>query len=76
MKGADEKIRLMKNKIEQYELKLADKEIIDVIEKHSKLAQSEDNRTFAEFKSTVEALKQELAITKARNAIELEDLRK
>ena len=67
---------MMKNKIEQYELKLADRDIIDVIEKHGKLSQSEDNRAFAEFKSTVEALKQEIAIAKARNAIELEDLRK
>ena len=76
VKSVEDKLRLMKNKIEQYELKLADRDIIDVIEKHGKLSQSEDNRAFAEFKSTVEALKQEIAIAKARNAIELEDLRK
>ena len=34
----EDKLRLMKNKIEQYELKLADREIIDVIEKHGKLS--------------------------------------
>jgi len=38
VKSADEKLRLMKNKIEQYELKLADKEIVDVIDKHSKIS--------------------------------------
>lgn len=37
-KKADEKLRLMKNKIEQYEIKLADNEILDVIEQHEKLA--------------------------------------
>ncbi len=47
----------MKNKIDQYEIKLADNEILDVIEKHEKLAQSEENRSFAEFKSSVEALR-------------------
>lgn len=66
----------MKSKIEQYEIKLSDNEIVDVIEKHEKLAQSEENRSFAEFKASVEAMKQELAIAKARHAIELEDLRK
>lgn len=75
-KAADEKLRLMKSKIEQYEIKLSDTEIVDVIDKHEKLAQSEENRAFAEFKASVEAMKQELAIAKARHAIELEDLRK
>jgi|LauGreDrversion4_2_1035121.scaffolds.fasta_scaffold32652_8 tellurite resistance protein len=66
----------MKNKIEQYELKLSENEIFDVVAKHEKLSQSEENKTFAEFKATVEALRQELNIAKARHAIEFEDLRK
>ena len=66
----------MRNKIEQYEIQLADTDIVDVVDKHGKLAQSEENRSFAEFKSSVEAMKQELVIIRARNAIELEDLRK
>ncbi len=41
----------MKNKIEQFEIKLSDFEIIDVIDKHSKLSSAEDNRIFAEFKA-------------------------
>lgn len=75
-KSADDKIRLMKNKIEQYEVRLADKDVVDVIDKHAKLSQTEESRAFAEFKASVEVLKQELAITKARHAIELDDLRK
>ncbi len=75
-KTADEKIRLMKNKIEQYQIKLSEFEIVDVIDKHQKLSQASENRSFAEFKAQVSALKQELAISKARHAIELEDLRK
>ena len=47
----------MKSKIEQYEIKLSDNEIVDVIGKHEKLSQSEENRTFAEFKASVEAMK-------------------
>ncbi len=45
----------MKNKIEQYELRLADKEMVDVLDKHAKLSKTEESRAFAEFKSTVEA---------------------
>jgi Na+/phosphate symporter len=37
-KAADDKIRLMKNKIEQYELKLSENEIFDVVAKHEKLS--------------------------------------
>jgi hypothetical protein len=50
-KKADEKLRLMKNKIEQYEIKLSDFEILDVIDKHQKISQSSENRSFAEFKA-------------------------
>ena len=75
-KQADDKLRLMKNKIQQYEIKLSDNEIVDVLEKYQNLAQSSENRTFAEFKASVESLKQELIIVKARHVIELEDLGK
>lgn len=37
-KAADDKLRLMKSKIEQYEIKLSDNEIVDVIGKHEKLS--------------------------------------
>lgn len=76
MKAADDKIRLMKNKIEQYQVRLSDSEIIDVIERHGKLAQSDENRAFAEFKAQVEGMKQETTIAVTRHDIELEDLRK
>jgi hypothetical protein len=76
MKQADEKLRLLKGKIDQYELKLSDTQLVDVIAKHDALANSQENRSFAEFRATVEALKQELSIAKARHAIELEDLRR
>ncbi len=49
---------------------------MDVIARHEALANSEENRGFAEFRASVEALRQELVISKARHAIELEDLRK
>lgn len=68
---ADDKLRLMKNKIEQYELKLGDREILDVIAKHGQLAQSDENRAFAEFKVTVQSMKQELDIAKVKQDIEL-----
>ena len=57
MKQADEKLRLLKGKIEQYELKLSDNQLVDVIAKHEAIANSEENRGFAEFKASVEALK-------------------
>ncbi len=73
---ADEKLRLMKNKIEQYEIKLSDNEILNVIEKHEKIAQSDENRNFAEFKVTVQSLKQEIEIARVKQDIELQDLKK
>jgi len=72
---ADRKIKLMQNKIEQYELKLGQHEIVDVIEKHEKLSKTEENRAFAEFRATVESLKQELEIKKVKQDIDLKDLR-
>lgn len=56
----------MKNKIDQYEIKLNDNEILDVIERHQKLAKSDENRAFAEFKVQVSAMKQEIDITKVK----------
>ncbi len=37
-KSADEKLRLMRKKIEQYEVRLADQDLVDVLDKHSKLS--------------------------------------
>ncbi|CDW87445.1 UNKNOWN [Stylonychia lemnae] len=73
---ADEKIRLMKNKIEQYEIKLSDQEILNVVEKHEQLAKSDENRAYAEFKVTVQSMKQEIDIIKVKQDIDLQDLRK
>eukprot|EP00347_Sterkiella_histriomuscorum_P014269 403361529 len=73
---AEEKIRLMKNKIEQYEIKLNDNDVLDVIEKHQYLAKSDENRAFAEFKVQVQSMKQEIDITKVKQDIDLQDLRK
>lgn len=43
----------MKNKISQYDIKLNEKEMINVIGKFEELLNGEENRTFAEFKATV-----------------------
>lgn len=65
-KKADDKLRLMKNKIEQYEIKLSESEMVDVIGRHEGLSKSDENRAFAEFKVTVESLKQEIEIAKVK----------
>ena len=56
----------MKHKIEQYEIKLNDNDIVNILEKYEKIAQSDENRTFAEFKVTVESMKQGFEITKVK----------
>ena len=66
----------MRNKIEQYELKLSESEIIDVIAKHEQLSKNEENRAFAEFKVTATSMKQELEIMRVKQDIELQDLKK
>lgn len=56
----------MKNKISQYEIKLNENEIFDVLEKHEKLVKNDENRAFAEFKVTVSAMKHELEIMRVK----------
>ena len=53
-----------------------DANMIDIISKHSKLMNSDENRARAEFKVNVQSMGQELKIMKAKQEIELEDLRK
>ena len=50
---ANDKLRLMKNKVAQYDIKLSEKEMVNVIGKFEELLNGEENRTFAEFKVTV-----------------------
>ena len=41
---ANEKLKLMRAKAEQYEIKLSDPQMFDVMERHQKLADTEENR--------------------------------
>lgn len=52
---AEEKLRLMKRKIEQYEIKLSDNQMVNVLEQHEALSKNEENRTFTEFRVTVQS---------------------
>lgn len=70
----EEKMKLLKNKMAQYGA--VDANMLDVMSKHEKLMNSEENRAFAEFKVNVQSMAQELKIMKARQAIELDELRK
>ena len=45
---SQEKLRLMRAKAEQYNVKLTDVQMLNVLDQHSKLTNSEDNRKFAE----------------------------
>ena len=71
---ADEKLKILKNKMAQYGA--VDANMIDIIGKHEKLLNSEENRAQAEFKVQVSSMKSELKIMKAKQDMELEDLRK
>ena len=61
---ADEKMKLLKNKMAQYGA--MDEGMMDVISKHENLMNSDENRAFAEFKVSVQSMKQEIKIIKAR----------
>ena len=50
--------------------------MMDVISKHEKLMNSGENRAFAEFKVGIQSMKQEIKIIKARQEMELDELRK
>ena len=71
---ADEKMKLLKNKMAQYGA--MDAGMMDVISKHEKLMNSGENRAFAEFKVGIQSMKQEIKIIKARQEMELDELRK
>jgi isopropylmalate/homocitrate/citramalate synthase len=60
MDFAEEKLRLMKAKAEQFEIKLNDTQMVDVFERFEKLADSEANRELAEKRVMIQAMKQEL----------------
>ena len=73
---ADEKLKLMKAKAEQYEIKLTDAQMLGVMEKHVKLADSDENRALAEKRVLVQALKKEQSILLFKQEIEEEDFEK
>ena len=52
-----------------------DASMLDIVSKHEKLLNSEENKAYAEFKVNVSSLAQEIKILKAKQNIELEDLR-
>ena len=63
---ADEKLRLMRAKADQYNIKLTDVQMLDVLENHSKLANTDNRRSLAEKKVEFEAMKYEQQITLAK----------
>lgn len=67
-------MKLLKNKMAQYGA--MDAGMMDVISKHEKLMNSDENRAFAEFKVGIQSMKQEIKIIKARQEMELDELRK
>ena len=54
MGKADEKIKLLKAKMQQYGA--VDANMIDIVSKHESLLNSEENRAFAEFKIELQSL--------------------
>jgi len=73
---ANEKLALMRAKAEQYEIKLSDVQMLDVMDAHSKLTSNEEQRKLAELKVEVMARKQELEILQFKMAVEAEDFAK
>ena len=69
---ANEKLALMRAKAEQYEIKLSDVQMLDVMDAHSKLTSNEEQRKLAELKVMVMARKQELEIMQFKMAVEAE----
>ena len=65
---ADEKLRLMRAKAEQYEIELNDVQMLDVMEAHSKLMGTDDKKLVAELKvrSLIEKQEQEILIFKTQ----------
>ena len=73
MDKANDKLRLMRNKAEQYEIKLSDVQMLDVLDRHARLADSEENKAFAERKVLIQSLRQEQEILLFKQQIEIED---
>ena len=73
---ANEKLQLMRNKAEQYEIKLSDVQMLDVLERHQRLADSDESRAFAERKVLIQSLRQEQEILLFKQQIETEDFQK
>ena len=73
MDKANDKLRLMRNKAEQYEIKLSDVQMLDVLDRHARLADSEESRAFAERKVLIQSLRQEQEIQLFKQQIEIED---
>lgn len=66
----------MKNKAEQYEIKLSDVQMMDVLDRHQRIANSDESRAFAERKVLIQSLRQEQEILLFKQQIELEDFQK
>lgn len=72
--AADEKLKLLKNKLAQYGV--ADAEMVDLLAQHDKLLKSDQGKAIAELRAKIQAMESEIKISKARQDIELESLRK
>ena len=66
-------MKLMQAKAEQYEIKLSDVQMLDVMDRHQKIADSEENRSFAERKVLIQSMRQEQSILLFKKQIEEED---
>ena len=73
---ANDKLKLMRNKAEQYEIKLSDVQMLDVLDRHSRLADTKETRAFAERKVLIQSLRQEQEIMLFKQQIEIEDFQK
>ena len=72
--AADEKLKLLKNKLAQYGV--ADADMVDLLAQHDKLLKSDEGKAIAEMKARVQALESQILIEKQRQDIELESLRR
>ena len=50
MDKANDKLKLLRAKVDQYEIKLTDAQMIDVLAKHANLIESDENKALAEKK--------------------------
>lgn len=72
---ADEKLKLMKNKLSAYGISDGS-DMVDLLAQHEKLLKSDEGKAHAELKAKIKALESEMVITKAKQDIQLVDLRK